>query len=54
MYITEGTVKTHVTHILAFLKLRNRSQLAIFANAAFRYNIYFNMLQLIFIYLSCS
>ncbi|PSB21870.1 DNA-binding response regulator [Phormidesmis priestleyi ULC007] len=33
LYITEGTVKTHVTSILSRLNLRNRSQLAIYANA---------------------
>jgi DNA-binding NarL/FixJ family response regulator len=33
LYITEGTVKTHVTSILNRLSLRNRSQLAIYANA---------------------
>ncbi|KAI9133341.1 response regulator transcription factor [Acaryochloris sp. CCMEE 5410] len=31
LYISEGTVKTHVTHILNRLDLRNRAQLAIFA-----------------------
>ena len=34
LYITEGTVKTHVTHILNRLNLRNRSQIAIYANCA--------------------
>lgn len=34
LYITEGTVKTHVTHILNRLNLRNRSQIAIYANFA--------------------
>ncbi|WP_019505211.1 response regulator transcription factor [Pleurocapsa sp. PCC 7319] len=33
LYITEGTVKAHVTHILNSLNLRNRSQLAIYANS---------------------
>lgn len=33
LYITEGTVKTHVTHLLNRLNLRNRSQLAIYANS---------------------
>jgi DNA-binding NarL/FixJ family response regulator len=33
LYITEGTVKTHVTSILGRLGLRNRSQLAILANS---------------------
>lgn len=32
LYISEGTVKTHVTHLLSRLNLRNRSQLAIYAN----------------------
>ncbi|MEG4917808.1 response regulator transcription factor [Microcoleus sp. B7-D4] len=36
LYIAEGTVKTHVTHLLARLELRNRSQLAIFANRVLR------------------
>jgi DNA-binding NarL/FixJ family response regulator len=31
--LTEGTVKTYVTHILNRLALSNRSQLAIFANS---------------------
>lgn len=34
LYISEGTVKTHVTHLLNRLNLRNRSQLAIYANTA--------------------
>ena len=34
LFISEGTVKTHVTHLLNRLNLRNRSQLAIYANAA--------------------
>jgi DNA-binding NarL/FixJ family response regulator len=33
LYITEGTVKGHVTSILNRLNLRNRSQLAIYANS---------------------
>lgn len=33
LYITEGTVKTHLTHIFNRLNLRNRSQLAIYANS---------------------
>jgi DNA-binding NarL/FixJ family response regulator len=33
LYITEGTVKTYVTHILNRLSLRNRTQIAIYANA---------------------
>jgi DNA-binding NarL/FixJ family response regulator len=33
LYISEGTVKTHVTHLLNRLNLKNRSQLAIHANA---------------------
>lgn len=36
LYICEGTVKTHVTHLLTRLNLRNRVQLAIYANSAFR------------------
>ncbi|NDJ22614.1 response regulator [Nostoc sp. B(2019)] len=35
LYITEGTVKTHVTSILSRLNLKNRSQLAIYANSVF-------------------
>lgn len=34
LYIAEGTVKTHVTHILNRLNLRNRAQIAIYANSA--------------------
>ena len=34
LYIAEGTVKTHVTHILNRLNLRNRSQIAVYANSA--------------------
>lgn len=33
LYIAEGTVKTHVTHLLSRFDLRNRAQLAIFANS---------------------
>ncbi|KAM3091415.1 response regulator [Phormidesmis sp. 146-35] len=33
LYITEGTVKTHVTSILSRLNFKNRSQLAIYANS---------------------
>jgi DNA-binding NarL/FixJ family response regulator len=33
LFISEGTVKTHVTHLLNRLNLRNRSQLAIYANS---------------------
>lgn len=33
LYIAEGTVKTHVTHLLNRLNLRNRAQLAIYANS---------------------
>ncbi|HEY9631875.1 MAG TPA: response regulator transcription factor [Coleofasciculaceae cyanobacterium] len=33
LYISEGTVKTHVTHLLNRLNLRNRTQLAIYANS---------------------
>jgi DNA-binding NarL/FixJ family response regulator len=35
LYITEGTVKTHVTHLLNRLNLRNRAQLAIYAHSVF-------------------
>jgi DNA-binding NarL/FixJ family response regulator len=33
LYIAEGTVKTYVTHLLSRFNLRNRTQLAIFANS---------------------
>lgn len=33
LYIAEGTVKTYITHLLSRLDLRNRAQLAIFANS---------------------
>ncbi|WNZ25781.1 response regulator transcription factor [Leptolyngbya sp. NK1-12] len=33
LYISESTVKTHVTHLFDRLNLRNRAQLAIFANS---------------------
>jgi DNA-binding NarL/FixJ family response regulator len=33
LYISEGTVKTHVTHLLTRLNLRNRSQLAIYVHS---------------------
>jgi DNA-binding NarL/FixJ family response regulator len=33
LYVSEGTVKTHVTHLLTRLNLRNRSQLAIYAHS---------------------
>ncbi len=33
LYISEGTVKTHVNHLLNRLDLRNRAQLAIYANS---------------------
>jgi DNA-binding NarL/FixJ family response regulator len=33
LYITEGTVKTHVSHLLTRLNLRNRAQIAIFASS---------------------
>ena len=33
LYIAEGTVKSHVTHILNRLNLRNRSQIAVYANS---------------------
>ncbi|MGH2415436.1 MAG: response regulator, partial [Microcystaceae cyanobacterium] len=35
LYISEGTVKTHVTHLLARLGLRNRAQLAIYSHSIF-------------------
>ncbi|WP_414567612.1 response regulator [Nostoc sp. CCY 9925] len=35
LYIAEGTVKTHVTHLLSRLNLRNRSQMAIYANSVY-------------------
>jgi DNA-binding NarL/FixJ family response regulator len=35
LFISEGTVKTHVTHLLNRLQLRNRSQLAIYAHSIF-------------------
>lgn len=35
LYISEGTVKTHVTHLLNRLNLKNRAQLAIQAHAVF-------------------
>ncbi|OUL27727.1 DNA-binding response regulator [Nostoc sp. T09] len=35
LYISEGTVKTHVTHLFNRLNLKNRSQLAIYANSIF-------------------
>lgn len=36
LYIAEGTVKTHITHLLKRLNLKNRAQLAIYANSVFR------------------
>jgi DNA-binding NarL/FixJ family response regulator len=36
LFIAEGTVKTHVTHLFDRLNLRNRAQLAIFANSVYR------------------
>jgi DNA-binding NarL/FixJ family response regulator len=33
LYVSEGTVKTHVTHLLTRLNLRNRSQLAIYVHS---------------------
>jgi DNA-binding NarL/FixJ family response regulator len=33
LYISEGTVKTHVTHLLSRLNFKNRAQLAIYANS---------------------
>jgi DNA-binding NarL/FixJ family response regulator len=38
LYISEGTVKTHVTHLLTRLNLRNRAQLAIYAHSVFLIN----------------
>lgn len=35
LYIAEGTVKTHVTHLLSRLNFRNRSQMAIYANSIY-------------------
>jgi DNA-binding NarL/FixJ family response regulator len=35
LYITEGTVKNHVTHILNRLNLRDRTQAAIVAHGVF-------------------
>lgn len=35
LFISEGTVKTHVTHLFNRLNLKNRSQLAIYANSIF-------------------
>jgi len=34
--ISEGTIKTHVSHLLDRLNLRNRAQLAIYANSVFK------------------
>jgi DNA-binding NarL/FixJ family response regulator len=36
LYISEGTVKTHVTNLLHRLQVRNRTQLAIYANSIFQ------------------
>ena len=38
LFITEGTVQTHVTHLLSQLDCRNRAQLAIVANSIFGTN----------------
>lgn len=38
LHIAEGTVKTYVTHLLNRLTLRNRAQLAIYANSIFSAN----------------
>lgn len=35
LHISEGTVKTHISHLLSRLDLRNRAQLAIYANSIF-------------------
>jgi DNA-binding NarL/FixJ family response regulator len=37
LYISEGTVKNHVTNILNRLELRDRTQAAIFANSFLSY-----------------
>lgn len=37
LYIAEGTVKTHITHLLSRLNLRNRAQLAIYANSVAKF-----------------
>jgi len=37
--ISEGTIKTHVSHLLDRLNLRNRAQLAIYANSVFKEGI---------------
>lgn len=36
LFISEGTVKTHVAHLFDRLNLRNRAQLAIYANSIYR------------------
>lgn len=36
LFIAEGTVKTHVTHLFDRLNLKNRAQLAIYANSVYR------------------
>ncbi len=36
LYISEGTVKNHITHILSRLNFRDRTQAAIFANSVLR------------------
>lgn len=38
LHIAEGTVKTYVTHLLNRLTMRNRAQLAIYANSIFSDN----------------
>ena len=38
LVVTEGTVKTHVTHLLSRLDCKNRAQLAIIANSIFGTN----------------
>lgn len=40
LFITEGTVKTHVTHLLSRLDCKNRAQLAIVANSIFGTDAY--------------
>lgn len=40
LHISEGTVKTHISHLLNRLDLRNRAQLAIYANSVFGETIF--------------
>ncbi|MCU0569616.1 MAG: response regulator transcription factor [Oculatellaceae cyanobacterium Prado106] len=39
LHLAEGTVKTYVTHLLNRLTLKNRSQLAIYANSMRQYSV---------------